>query len=222
MLVGAAKTNNETLVQCPVGIPRRASGLRYFPGKPPRPAMMERMDVLDDPSRRGGERELASLPIALDLAALSRRAFLGGSLIALGCAGHPGAAGLAPAAGVNPYRLPTTVVPRRYELRVAPDLGAGRFRGEETVEVTVREPVREVILNAVKLEIGDAVIWDGQGRTLPATVVPEEAAERVRLRFAQVLEPGVWRLRIAFAGALSQRLQGFYLSRVKGADGRET
>jgi len=181
------------------------------------------MGVLDEgpfPDQVG--HELAAPPTVPDPAALTRRAFLGGSLIALGCAGRPGAGGLAPASDVSPHRLPTAVVPRRYELRLAPDLGAGRFRGEETVEVTVREPVREVVLNAVQLEIGEAVIWDGQGRALTATVVPDEAAERVRLRFAQVLAPGGWRLRLTFAGALGQRLQGFYLSRVKGADGRET
>ena len=101
-------------------------------------------------------------------------------------------------------------------LRTPPGSGSRRqrFTGEETVEITVREPVGEVILNAVQLEIRGASIQDGDGRTLMATVTLEEATERIRLGFGEALSPGVWRLSLVFAGALSQRLQGFYLSQL--------
>src|SRR5438477_465944 len=39
------------------------------------------------------------------------------------------------------HRLPTTVAPLRYEIRLEPDLEAGTFVGEETVTLTVRAPV---------------------------------------------------------------------------------
>ncbi len=51
------------------------------------------------------------------------------------------------------YRLPRTVTPSRYELMLAPDLAAGSFEGSEDVTVTVTEPVTEIVLNAVDLEI---------------------------------------------------------------------
>ena len=51
------------------------------------------------------------------------------------------------------HRLPTTVVPSRYDIRLEPDLDAATFAGEETVTVTVREPVSEVLLNAAELAI---------------------------------------------------------------------
>jgi len=51
------------------------------------------------------------------------------------------------------YRLPRTVVPRRYELVLEPDLEAGTFTGSESVEVEVREPVEEIVLNAADLDV---------------------------------------------------------------------
>jgi puromycin-sensitive aminopeptidase len=52
----------------------------------------------------------------------------------------------------KPYRLPTTVTPERYELKLTPDLSTWTFAGEENVSIHVREPVREIVLNAAELE----------------------------------------------------------------------
>ena len=51
------------------------------------------------------------------------------------------------------FRLPTTVAPSRYDLRLEPDLDAATFRGEEVISVTVEEPVTEIVLNAAELVI---------------------------------------------------------------------
>src|SRR4026208_995277 len=51
------------------------------------------------------------------------------------------------------YRLPTTVVPSRYDLRLEPDLDKATFVGEETVTVEVREPVTEIVLNRAERRI---------------------------------------------------------------------
>ncbi len=50
-------------------------------------------------------------------------------------------------------RLPQTVLPRRYQIRIEPDLTAGTFVGDETIEVAVCEPTAEVVLNAADLTI---------------------------------------------------------------------
>ena len=42
---------------------------------------------------------------------------------------------------MDSYRLPRSVVPGRYEIRIEPDLRSGRFTGTEAIEVTVYEPV---------------------------------------------------------------------------------
>src|SRR5262249_10040210 len=48
---------------------------------------------------------------------------------------------------MNPYRLPQSVVPSRYDLRLEPDLAAARFAGEARITLTVRETVAEIVLN---------------------------------------------------------------------------
>ena len=117
------------------------------------------------------------------------------------------------------YRLPWTVVPSRYEIELEPDLGRGRFTGRETIEVAVKEPVQEIVLNAADLEIHAAGIRDKEGREWSATMSLDEENERMRLAFPEPLQPGPWRLTIAFTGILNDKLRGFYRSRFTAADG---
>ena len=79
------------------------------------------------------------------------------------------------------YRLPTSVVPSRYDIRLEPDLEAATFAGEETVAITVSEPVTEIVLNAAELVIQAARVQTADGLVVEATAAPDEAAERLRL-----------------------------------------
>ena len=79
---------------------------------------------------------------------------------------------------MDPYRLPRTVVPNRYDLRLEPDLTTLTFRGVETVAITVNEPVREIFFNAIELAIDEAVVVDARGREQRAAVTLDETTER--------------------------------------------
>ena len=122
----------------------------------------------------------------------------------------------------DPYRLPRVVVPSRYELTIEPDLDAGTFSGHEQVAVEVREPVTDVVVNAVDLDIDD--VWfeaaDG-GRRRAAKVRLEPGEERARLVVDEPLEPGAWVLHAAFRGTLNDRLTGFYRSTYTDDAGNE-
>jgi puromycin-sensitive aminopeptidase len=121
----------------------------------------------------------------------------------------------------DPYRLPTTVLPTRYDLRLEPDLERCTFSGEETVTVTVREPGSEILLNAVELEIHEVSATDLRGYTVRGTTTVDEKTERARLSFPEALMPGEWRLTLTFTGVLNDKLHGFYRSRYKDANGNE-
>ena len=109
------------------------------------------------------------------------------------------------------YRLPASVTPERYDLRLTPDLSVFTFDGEETVAVKVHQATAEVALNALELAI-DAVTAERAGKSLAARIEMEPARERARFQFAEALDPGDWTLKIRFRGVLNDKLHGFYRS----------
>jgi puromycin-sensitive aminopeptidase len=122
---------------------------------------------------------------------------------------------------MDPYRLPRTVIPRRYDLRLEPDLAAASFTGRVAIAIQVQQPVQEMVLNAAELILADATVELANGTRQTATVTLDEAAERCRLVFAQQVPAGEARLHLAFFGSLNDKLRGFYRSRYKDAAGNE-
>ena len=119
------------------------------------------------------------------------------------------------------HRLPDTVIPVRYELKLTPDLSAWTFAGEEKVTLQVREAVREIILNAAELELQSVSLETAAGKILPGHAVFDSANERAVLSFAETVPAGAAELRIEFSGILNDKLHGFYRSTYKGADGQD-
>ena len=119
------------------------------------------------------------------------------------------------------YRLPATVVPSRYDIRLEPDLEAATFAGEETVAITVTEPVTEIALNAAELSIQSVSVTTADGMAVEGSATLDEAAERARLLFPTPIPAGEHRLTVRFTGILNDRLHGFYRSTFLDADGDE-
>ena len=120
---------------------------------------------------------------------------------------------------LDPYRLPRHVVPIRYDLRLEPDLTAGRFAGRETITLTIYHSTSEITLNAIELDITSAQIAGESGSSKQATIVLDAALERCHLTFATPLSPGTWRLTMTFSGTLNDKLRGFYRSTYKDERG---
>jgi puromycin-sensitive aminopeptidase len=117
------------------------------------------------------------------------------------------------------HRLPSSVAPSRYDIRLEPDLEAATFAGEETVAITVKEPVVEIVLNAAELAIQAVRVETADGAVLEGSAALDEAAERARLLFPTPVPAGEHRLTLRFTGTLNDRLRGFYRSTYKDAAG---
>src|SRR4051812_10267240 len=103
---------------------------------------------------------------------------------------------------MDPYRLPRSVVPSRYDLRLEPDLAAATFAGEVAVTVAVNESVTRVLLNAAELRI-DSATFAKAGESSAAVVTLDDATERAVLTFDRPLPLGEGKLTLRFAGTLN-------------------
>jgi puromycin-sensitive aminopeptidase len=132
----------------------------------------------------------------------------------------------------NPYRLPRTVLPESYQLRLVPDLANATYSGEVTIKVKVLEPVSEIVLNAITFEdakerktpviqISEALIRRGNGTAFIGSVEAEPETERVRIKVNGVVGTGEWQLKLRFTGTLNDKLKGFYRSVYQDAAGND-
>ena len=117
------------------------------------------------------------------------------------------------------HRLPYTVEPTRYALRLSPDLESATFAGEVHIEVQVHEAVDEIVLHAAELTVDSARLDPGGGERQPLTVRLDEDAERLVLTPEASLSPGPAVISIEFAGILNDKLHGFYRSAFTDDDG---
>jgi aminopeptidase N len=103
-------------------------------------------------------------------------------------------------------RLPATVTPQAYRIRVEPDAARLSFRGAVSIDVQAHKPTRTIVLNAADLAL-DKVTLDGK----PAKAVQLDAtAQTARLAFDQALKPGAHTLSISYRGRINQGAQGLF------------
>lgn len=119
------------------------------------------------------------------------------------------------------YRLPRTVVPSHYELVLEPDLDAATFAGTVAIDVEVVEPVDEIVLNALDLEIDAAVLVGPNGTRLAGSVTYDADTERALIDIEDAAAPGAWRIELSFRGELNDKLVGFYRSTYTDDDGEK-
>ena len=118
--------------------------------------------------------------------------------------------------------LPTQVRPVHYRVSLTPDLQAATFKGAETIDIRVSEPVTEVVLNAIEVEVQEATLTPSGSEALtPSGISYDADAETVTLRFGSQIPTGEATLRIVFSGILNDQLHGFYLSTYQASDGSE-
>src|SRR5436305_7466391 len=109
-------------------------------------------------------------------------------------------------------RLPQTVIPDHYAITITPDLPTEKFSGQETIDVTVKEPVDTITLHSADIVMHDVVLASGS-KMMNATITYDVPNEMASLKFGTTIPPGKASLRIAFDGILQKQLRGLYLSK---------
>jgi aminopeptidase N len=108
----------------------------------------------------------------------------------------------------TPGKLPKEVVPIEYSVRIVPRIDKFTFTGTETVKLSVRRPVRQLVLNALELEITEASI---DGKALPgAGIKIDKKNELLTLALSSELAAGEHTIALSFAGKINQQGQGLF------------
>src|SRR6059058_1673763 len=111
----------------------------------------------------------------------------------------------------TPGKLPKDVVPTDYSVRIVPDIDKLTFAGTETVKLTARRRVRQLVLNALELKIEAASI---DGKELPDSAIKTDTKnELLTLALRSELATGEHTLTLRFTGKINERGQGLFYMR---------
>ena len=115
----------------------------------------------------------------------------------------------------TPGKLPKDVVPRRYAIRLTPDLEKLTCEGSETIELEVLQPTRRLVLNAAGMEVPLASLAGVPGRLKPLELKPELDTKEETLSFTLPTElpPGKYELALTFRYRLGNQAQGLFYER---------
>jgi aminopeptidase N len=109
-------------------------------------------------------------------------------------------------------RLPPTVTPTHYTLKLAPDLKAATFSGEEAIDVSIQQPTRAITLNAIEITFQSVTILS-KGSQQTGTVSLDAGKQQATFTFPDTVPAGSATIKIRYAGILNNELRGFYLSK---------
>ncbi|KAG6389346.1 hypothetical protein SASPL_150814 [Salvia splendens] len=111
-------------------------------------------------------------------------------------------------------RLPKFAIPKRYDLKLNPDLAACKFTGAVQISVDVVSDTKFLVLNAAELSVSsNSVKFASANKVLEAVEVELFAEDEiVVMEFKESLPIGVGVLTMEFEGTLNDNMNGFYRS----------
>ncbi|XP_077968024.1 puromycin-sensitive aminopeptidase-like [Styela clava] len=111
-------------------------------------------------------------------------------------------------------RLPTNVLPINYNLWLKPCIEEFTFDGKVDIEVDVKEPTAEVVMNSMDIKISSVTYCQKDMKIFESSAIEfDESQEKVIIKFASTLAQGSGVLSILFKGELNDKMKGFYRSR---------
>ncbi len=117
----------------------------------------------------------------------------------------------------TPGKLPKTVVPSAYKIDITPDLQKLTLTGHETIELDVRQPVSDIVLNQAGLSLSHVTL---DGGTAPS-VTEDQKAQTATFHFAAKVAPGHHTLSIDYTGPIPNSPAGIYYDDYKTASGAQ-
>ena len=108
----------------------------------------------------------------------------------------------------TPGKLPKEVLPVEYSVRIVPNIDKFTFTGTETVKLSVRSPVRQLVLNSLELKITHASL---DGKVLPKSAIKtDKRSELLTLALPSEFPAGDHTLALSFTGKINQQGQGLF------------
>lgn len=120
-------------------------------------------------------------------------------------------------------RLPQTMYPIFYELKLIPFLFDGNFtfNGDVLIRVNVTSLCKNITLHSIALKISEVSVWKLENSSISVNRLPIEISKQYVvesdqfyvIEFPNELEPNItYEINIKYKGILSDTLQGFYRS----------
>jgi aminopeptidase N len=108
--------------------------------------------------------------------------------------------------------LPRNAAPLHYRIDIQPDAKNLTFTGTVSITLQVFEPTATLTLNANELTIASARLFPAVGKGAPVTLTAtlDAAAEQVRFAAPQPIQPGAYRLDVAYGGKINTQANGLF------------
>lgn len=119
---------------------------------------------------------------------------------------------------VDPYRLPSHIIPKIYDLIIMPNINASTFLGKVTIKLNVLTKTNVIILNSNKLNIKSIHVNKKRENNFKL----DSNTERIIITTSTFLPSGTTAyLKIHFNGILNDNLVGFYRSTYFDSNGNK-
>jgi Peptidase M1 N-terminal domain len=109
------------------------------------------------------------------------------------------------------FRLPRTVIPKRYDLLMHPDLKRKTFNGTVKISVDVLEPVEFIAMHSKYLNITKVLLQNNKDQEVSLKATSDyEKYELFVLETCNTIDKGQYSISLEFGGSLDNRIVGFY------------
>ena len=122
---------------------------------------------------------------------------------------------------ISSYRLPKYIRPISYDIYIHPNLTTFKFSGNVKIKLRCYRQTKKVVLHAHDLGIGEIKIVDSKQKRLRISRGMRHGKKQqyVIIMKEDLKEMATYELYLAFNGALSDGLEGFYKSSYKARSG---